>query len=67
LDDVWSTGWSDSFQDDGSSIQSESATDVQVDTSQIPMVTKENGDQVLRFYWLDAYEDQYKHPGKMFM
>lgn len=52
------TGW-DSFQDNSSVNQS----DVQVDTSQIPMVTKENGDQVLRFYWLDAYEDQYKQPG----
>ncbi|XP_060564158.1 DNA polymerase alpha catalytic subunit-like, partial [Ruditapes philippinarum] len=52
------TGW-DSFQDNSSASQ----TDIQVDTSQIPMITKENGEQVLRFYWLDAYEDQYRHPG----
>ncbi|KAL4220500.1 DNA polymerase alpha catalytic subunit [Mactra antiquata] len=54
-----STGW-DSIQDND---QSESATDIHVDTTQIPVVTNEAGDQVLRFYWLDAYEDQYKQPG----
>lgn len=37
--------------------------DIQVDTSQIPVIMNENGDQVLRFFWLDAYEDQYKNPG----
>ena len=56
------TGW-DSFQDNSSG-QSESVTDIQVDTSQLPLVAKEDGEQVLRFYWLDAYEDQYKNPGE---
>jgi len=31
------------------------------------LVKNESGDQVLRFYWLDAFEDQYKHPGNRFM
>ena len=53
------TGW-DSFQDNN---QSEVPTDVHVDSSQLPLVSKEDGEQVLRFYWLDAYEDQYKNPG----
>ena len=37
--------------------------DVQVDSSQLPLVSNEDGDQVLRMYWLDAYEDPYKQPG----
>lgn len=44
----------------------EKTTDVEVDTSQLPLVTNESGDQVLRFYWLDAYEDQYSHPGILY-
>ncbi|XP_052784839.1 DNA polymerase alpha catalytic subunit-like [Mya arenaria] len=56
-----STGWASSGG------QSEPSIDVQVDTSQIPLVTNESGDQVLRFYWLDAFEDQYKHPGVVYL
>ncbi|XP_077987275.1 DNA polymerase alpha catalytic subunit-like [Glandiceps talaboti] len=41
--------------------------DVQVDSSSLPMTTNEDGDQVLRFYWLDAYEDQYKQPGIVYL
>ena len=55
------TGW-DSFQDNNSG-QSETLRDIQVDSSQLPLVAREDGEQVLRFYWLDAYEDQYKNPG----
>lgn len=39
-------------------------TDVQLDPSILPLVNGENDDQVLRFYWLDAYEDQYSQPGQ---
>lgn len=37
--------------------------EVKVDTSELPLVTSSNGEQVLRFYWLDAYEDPYSSPG----
>lgn len=37
--------------------------DVQVDSSSLPLTTSAEGEQVLRFYWLDAYEDQYRQPG----
>ena len=39
--------------------------DVQVDSSQLPMVENEEGEQVLRMYWIDAYEDQWKQPGML--
>ncbi|XP_013385601.1 DNA polymerase alpha catalytic subunit-like, partial [Lingula anatina] len=35
-------------------------TDVTVDSSSLPLITNENGDQVLRMYWLDAYEERSK-------
>lgn len=43
------------------------ATDVQLDPNLLPLVNGENDDQVLRFYWLDAYEDQYSQPGVVFL
>uniref|UniRef100_A0A8B9Q979 DNA polymerase n=1 Tax=Apteryx owenii TaxID=8824 RepID=A0A8B9Q979_APTOW len=43
------------------------ATEVQLDPSLLPLVNGENDDQVLRFYWLDAYEDQYSQPGVVFL
>uniref|UniRef100_A0A8C2YEZ1 DNA polymerase n=1 Tax=Coturnix japonica TaxID=93934 RepID=A0A8C2YEZ1_COTJA len=42
-------------------------TDVQLDPNLLPLVSGENDDQVLRFYWLDAYEDQYSQPGVVFL
>lgn len=54
-----STGW-EKYQNDS---QEESVTEVKVDTSELPLVTSSNGEQVLRFYWLDAYEDPYSSPG----
>ena len=37
--------------------------DVQVDCSKLPLTTNEEGEQVLRMYWFDAYEDYFKQPG----
>ncbi|XP_035693536.1 DNA polymerase alpha catalytic subunit-like [Branchiostoma floridae] len=42
-------------------------TDVKVDSSSLPLVTNQEGESVLRFYWIDAYEDQYKRPGVVYM
>ena len=44
--------------------QPEIPVDIQVDASQLPMTTGEDGEQVMRMYWIDAYEDQYKQPGE---
>ncbi|KAL3848220.1 hypothetical protein ACJMK2_019093 [Sinanodonta woodiana] len=56
------SGW-DGFKNS----QSDPSTDVQVDSSQIPLVSTEEGEQVLRFFWLDAYEDQYTSPGVVYL
>ncbi|XP_062567518.1 DNA polymerase alpha catalytic subunit-like [Saccostrea cucullata] len=58
-----STGW-ENFQTDS---QEESLAEVKVDTSELPLVTSSSGEQVLRFYWLDAYEDPYNTPGTVFL
>ena len=42
----------------------EAATRVQVDSSSLPLTTNDSGDQVMRFYWLDSYEDPFKQPGE---
>ena len=47
------------------SCESESLADVHVDGTQIPLTKKEDGEEVLRMFWLDAYEDYFKQPGTM--
>ncbi len=44
--------------------QIEAPVEVQVDSSQLPLVEGPDGDMVFRFYWLDAFEDQYNQPGE---
>ncbi|XP_022344658.2 DNA polymerase alpha catalytic subunit-like [Crassostrea virginica] len=61
--ETFSTGW-ENYQMNS---QEESAAEVKVDTSELPLVTSSNGEQVLRFYWLDAYEDQYHNPGTVYL
>ncbi|XP_020388539.2 DNA polymerase alpha catalytic subunit [Rhincodon typus] len=41
--------------------------DVQVDAGRLPLVTGLEGEQVFRFYWVDAYEDQYHQPGVVYL
>ncbi|ELU17443.1 hypothetical protein CAPTEDRAFT_228337 [Capitella teleta] len=41
--------------------------DVVVDSSKLPLITNDDGEQVLRMFWLDAYEDQYKQPGVVYL
>ena len=38
--------------------------DFVVDSSRLPL-TDVDGEQVLRMFWLDAYEDPYKQPGRV--
>ena len=41
--------------------------DIQVDSGTLPTVLNEKGDTVLRMYWLDAFEDPFKHPGTVWL
>ena len=50
-----------------STVENTSVPDVKIDPGTLPLVKNENGDKVLRFYWLDAYEDYYKHPGTVWL
>ena len=54
-------GWESIKCEDTS--QSESTIDIQVDSSELPLVADQDGNQVLRFYWLDVFEDPFKQPG----
>ncbi|KAM3860865.1 DNA polymerase alpha catalytic subunit [Diretmus argenteus] len=46
---------------------SEVPAEVLVDSSQLPLVEGPDGEQVFRFYWLDAFEDQYSQPGVVYL
>ncbi|XP_067434009.1 DNA polymerase alpha catalytic subunit [Thunnus thynnus] len=46
---------------------SEAPADVQVDSSKLPLVEGPDGEQVFRFYWLDAFEDPYNQPGVVYL
>ncbi|XP_017309249.1 DNA polymerase alpha catalytic subunit isoform X2 [Ictalurus punctatus] len=45
----------------------ESPVEVQVDSSQLPMTEGADGEMVFRFYWLDAFEDQFNQPGVVYL
>ena len=42
----------------------EAQAEVQVDSSKLPLVEGPDGEQVFRFYWLDAFEEPYSKPGE---
>ncbi|XP_027861334.1 DNA polymerase alpha catalytic subunit isoform X1 [Xiphophorus couchianus] len=46
---------------------SEAPAEVQVDSSKLPLVEGPDGEQVFRFYWLDAFEDPYNQPGVVYL
>ena len=41
--------------------------DVKIDPGKLPLITNSSGDKVLRMYWLDAFEDYFKHPGTVWL
>ncbi|KAJ8010866.1 hypothetical protein DPEC_G00079590 [Dallia pectoralis] len=51
----------------GQEADSESHVEVQVDPSRLPMVEGPDGELMFRFYWLDAFEDQYSQPGVVYL
>ncbi|KAF7661751.1 hypothetical protein LDENG_00253600 [Lucifuga dentata] len=46
---------------------SEAPAEVHVDSSQLPLAQGEEGEQVFRFFWLDAFEDPYTQPGVVYL
>ncbi|KAL7374271.1 hypothetical protein ABVT39_025356 [Epinephelus coioides] len=46
---------------------SEAPAEIQVDSSKLPLVEGADGEQVFRFYWLDAFEDPYSQPGVVYL
>uniref|UniRef100_A0A3P8U5A2 DNA polymerase n=1 Tax=Amphiprion percula TaxID=161767 RepID=A0A3P8U5A2_AMPPE len=53
-------------QEDESAV-SEAPAEVQVDSSRLPLVEGADGEQVFRFYWLDAFEEPYSQPGVVYL
>ncbi|CAJ1082305.1 DNA polymerase alpha catalytic subunit [Xyrichtys novacula] len=51
-------------EEDGAS---EAPVEVQVDSSRLPLVEGPDGEQVFRFYWLDAFEEPYNQPGVVYL
>lgn len=43
------------------------STEIQIDSGTLPLVTNDKNEKVFRFYWLDAYEDPFKHPGTVWL
>ena len=41
--------------------------EVSIDSSVLPTLKNEDGEDVLRMYWLDAYEDAHHHPGTVWL
>uniref|UniRef100_A0A674EPV4 Polymerase (DNA directed), alpha 1 n=1 Tax=Salmo trutta TaxID=8032 RepID=A0A674EPV4_SALTR len=46
---------------------SEAPMEVQVDPSHLPLAEGLEGELMFRFYWLDAFEDQYSQPGVVYL
>ncbi|XP_028164527.1 DNA polymerase alpha catalytic subunit [Ostrinia furnacalis] len=46
--------------------ENQASASIQTD-GQLPLQTNENGDKVLRFYWLDAWEDRFVKPGVVYL
>lgn len=55
----------DVLREEGSQCSADVAHDVSIDISQLPLVKRPNGESVLSMYWIDAFEDHFKHPGNL--
>ncbi|XP_061660924.1 DNA polymerase alpha catalytic subunit isoform X2 [Syngnathoides biaculeatus] len=60
------TGGSWGLEDEEGAV-SEAPAEVQVDSSKLPLVAGPDGENVFRFYWLDAFEDSYSQPGVVYL
>lgn len=41
--------------------------DIKLEQGNLPLTKNDAGEDVLRMYWLDAFEDPFKHPGTIWM
>lgn len=48
-------------------LSSTTTDDPLLPTPSLPVVEGDDGESVLQFYWLDAYEDPYNQPGTVFL
>ena len=46
---------------------SSSHVELALDSTSLPVVERDEGERVLPFYWLDAYEDSFNQPGTVFL
>lgn len=46
-----------------SSEENDKEVESSCDSSVPPILKNENGENIIRMYWFDAYEDPIKHPG----
>ncbi|XP_061121439.1 DNA polymerase alpha catalytic subunit [Syngnathus typhle] len=53
--------------DDEEGPVNEAPAEVEVDSSKLPLVEGPDGEQLFRFYWLDAFEDPYTQPGVVYL
>ncbi|XP_061614708.1 DNA polymerase alpha catalytic subunit isoform X2 [Phyllopteryx taeniolatus] len=60
------SGGSWGLEDDNGAV-SEAPAEVQVDSSKLPLVAGPDGENVFRFYWLDAFEDPYNQAGVVYL
>ncbi|KAM6900400.1 DNA polymerase alpha catalytic subunit [Xenentodon cancila] len=67
LRDPFLLGVGGSWGQDEDAGVSEAPAEVQVDSSRLPLVEGTDGEQVFRFYWLDAFEDPYNQPGVVYL
>ncbi|TRY76652.1 hypothetical protein TCAL_04076 [Tigriopus californicus] len=47
--------------------QTQSAPEWKLESGDLPLVSNKHGEKVLRMYWLDAFEDPFKQPGKIWL
>lgn len=61
------TGWETVKEELNSQAPPPSRDEVIIDGSLIPLLKDEEGNPIIRFYWLDAYEDPYSQPGIVYL
>lgn len=66
-DDVFVKSWEENFSVKDFSQDFYTQSSIDVKTLTFPKVTDENGEKVFRFFWYDAFEDQYKQPGVVYL
>ncbi|XP_020508693.2 DNA polymerase alpha catalytic subunit [Labrus bergylta] len=54
-------------QEEEEGVASDAPAEVQVDSSRLPLAEGPDGEQVFRFYWLDAFEEPYSQPGVVYL